>query len=436
MGYQINHGLIQPIQSRPIDIGGSFMDALTESQDRTRRQEQDNLRTKLMLEDRGIAAEDRQRQRQMQDARFKWEIADRGRAEAERAAKIQAGRFYAGGDVPGAQRALASQGDISGAIALDGAQHQKIQRGMEFLGKTGEFLARAGSEQEFNEIVGTVKRMGIDVSEYEDAAQPWEARRNKARVMTNFAAKQLEEQLRIAEMQGKLRKAQAPEDIKDHQSKDALFAERIQRTNGIIADVTDPASRKTGNYVDPTRPSNSWWPDTGRIAEMTNSRGWQQYQQAAREGIAAFLRKDTGAAVTQGEWDLYFPMLYPQPGDSPEVVRNKAVARQQMAQGLQSASGPAYRQMFPAGPVVPQGRVPPRGALTPAAPALSPPTPAPVGAEPQQPQAAAQPRPGPSVQRAEVLAEAQQLIQAKPHLRGQIIQRMQQLGIDPSSLGQ
>jgi hypothetical protein len=80
---------------------------------------------------------------------------------------------------------------------------------------------------------------------------------------------------------------------------------------------------------------------------MVNSSEWQQFQRHAREGVAAILRKDTGAAVTPHEWDWYYPMYYPQPGDDADVVRDKQQARLAVANGLRGASGPAFDRMFP-----------------------------------------------------------------------------------------
>jgi hypothetical protein len=140
-------------------------------------------------------------------------------------------------------------------------------------------------------------------------------------------------------------------DPKEYQTKDAMFAERLMRTNSVVEKVMagDPASGKKG--YDPTRSANAWAPDTGVVASMINSDEWKQYQQAAREGIAAILRKDTGAAVTEAEWDLYWPMLYPQPGDDPQTVEQKRQARQAAEQALKGSSGPAFDKMFPNGPI-------------------------------------------------------------------------------------
>lgn len=132
-------------------------------------------------------------------------------------------------------------------------------------------------------------------------------------------------------------------DLKDHQTKDASFAERMLRAEAGLREVVP--TDKSGKFLkyDPTSSIYKFLPDWN----VTNSQEWQQYSRNAREGIAAILRKDTGAAVTKEEWDWYFPMYYPQPGDSAEVVADKQRARISVARGLRAASGPAFEQMFP-----------------------------------------------------------------------------------------
>lgn len=134
------------------------------------------------------------------------------------------------------------------------------------------------------------------------------------------------------------------EDPKEYQTKDALFAERMGRSEimlrGIIGTPEQPK-------YDPGSRLNNLWPDTGFVANMTNSQAFRGYQGSAREWIAALLRKDTGAAVTQTEWDFYWPTFFPQPGDSKEVQAQKLNRRVMAAQGLRGAAGPAFDRMYP-----------------------------------------------------------------------------------------
>lgn len=129
----------------------------------------------------------------------------------------------------------------------------------------------------------------------------------------------------------------------ESQTKDASYAERMLRAEAGLREVvpTDDA----GKFLkyDPTSSMFRFLPDWN----VTNSTEWQQYNRNAREGIAAILRKDTGAAVSDTEWAWYFPMYYPQPGDSAQVVKDKQDARISVARGLRNGSGGAFDQMFP-----------------------------------------------------------------------------------------
>jgi hypothetical protein len=139
----------------------------------------------------------------------------------------------------------------------------------------------------------------------------------------------------------------ANKQLTEGQTKDAFFGERMLRAERILDEVT-PID-ETGRFTkyNPTTLRQALAPDDGRFANLVNSKEWQQYMQASKESLAAILRKDTGAAVTKTEFDMYFPMYFPQPGDGPEVVKQKRDARRRMGQGVAGASGPAFGRMFP-----------------------------------------------------------------------------------------
>lgn len=160
------------------------------------------------------------------------------------------------------------------------------------------------------------------------------AKLDPARTELERAKAALELQKLDAEIQKTRNEAARGPGFKEYQTKDAIFAERLARTNAEIDAITR-------NY-NPASTTNAFWWDNS----LLNSQEWRLYQQAAREGIAAILRKDTGAAVTETEWELYFPMLYPQPGDGPEVVEQKRRSREAAAHGLAQSSGGAYRQFY------------------------------------------------------------------------------------------
>lgn len=125
-----------------------------------------------------------------------------------------------------------------------------------------------------------------------------------------------------------------PKEYKEYQTKDAAYADMMSRAEASIDALGGYRPNAVANAIVP----DSW--------NLVNSKEWQSYQQAAREGIAALLRKDTGAAVTETEWDLYFPMYFPQPGDDETVIQQKAAARRARAEALKKSSAGAYDEMY------------------------------------------------------------------------------------------
>lgn len=68
----------------------------------------------------------------------------------------------------------------------------------------------------------------------------------------------------------------------------------------------------------------------------------RQFLQASKEWLAPILRKDTGAAVTDGELLTYMDIYIPKPEDDIVTLRNKADARQDAMISLSQETGGLY----------------------------------------------------------------------------------------------
>jgi hypothetical protein len=79
----------------------------------------------------------------------------------------------------------------------------------------------------------------------------------------------------------------------------------------------------------------------GGVGRLFQDAEYQKGMRAANEFLAMVLRKDTGAAVTNQEFELYGPMYIPMPGDKPELLAAKRNARSQFLKGLEMGSGTA-----------------------------------------------------------------------------------------------
>lgn len=67
----------------------------------------------------------------------------------------------------------------------------------------------------------------------------------------------------------------------------------------------------------------------------------RQYFTAARNLIAALLRKESGAAITKDEWEQLGPLYIPMPYDDPVTVQNKTRMLDAMENSAITESGPA-----------------------------------------------------------------------------------------------
>ena len=79
----------------------------------------------------------------------------------------------------------------------------------------------------------------------------------------------------------------------------------------------------------------------GGVGRMFQDADFQVADRAAQEFLAAILRKDTGAAITNQEFELYGPMYLPQPGDKPELLKAKQKAREEALIAIEMGLGTA-----------------------------------------------------------------------------------------------
>ncbi len=80
---------------------------------------------------------------------------------------------------------------------------------------------------------------------------------------------------------------------------------------------------------------------TGFARGRWQSEDYQVARAAGDEFLQAILRKDTGAAITAQEQDLYGKTYLPQPGDSAEVISYKRQARERAIAAIESGMSPA-----------------------------------------------------------------------------------------------
>lgn len=88
----------------------------------------------------------------------------------------------------------------------------------------------------------------------------------------------------------------------------------------------------------------------GAATNWTQSADQQRVEQAQRDFINAVLRRESGAAISMPEFANAAQQYFPQPGDSPAVIRQKAANRRTAIIGMQAEFGeqsmPQFNQML------------------------------------------------------------------------------------------
>lgn len=122
--------------------------------------------------------------------------------------------------------------------------------------------------------------------------------------------------------------------LNDSQSKSYLFGSRMQAADKIIADMAEKGV---------LRPSNmnaiaGATPLVGGIGDSAtnwmNSNEQAQVKQAKLDFMTAALRRESGASIAPSEFDTFDKTYFPQIGDTPGQIKNKAALRQRAIDGV------------------------------------------------------------------------------------------------------
>jgi hypothetical protein len=136
---------------------------------------------------------------------------------------------------------------------------------------------------------------------------------------------------------GQVRVTQGPgvqgRPLTEGQSKDTVYATRAE---GALPTLDQYESALTGIGdvalgADPT----------GLVRGRLQSNEYQLARQAGDEFLQAVLRKDTGAAITAQEQELYGKTYLPQPGDSPDVIAQKRQSRRRALEAIKAGLPPS-----------------------------------------------------------------------------------------------
>lgn len=121
-----------------------------------------------------------------------------------------------------------------------------------------------------------------------------------------------------------------PAKLTEQQSKDVGFYTRGKAADEVLA----PIEQALTNVPDAM---GAQVPFAGN---MIVSDEFQRARQAGQEFLASILRKDTGAAVTPSEFEMYGAIYLPRPGDGPDVIAQKRASRQRAMEAVRAGLGP------------------------------------------------------------------------------------------------
>lgn len=121
----------------------------------------------------------------------------------------------------------------------------------------------------------------------------------------------------------------------DEQSKAGLYSSRMFNAEKILR---DPATVEAATSLKQQ--------GLNRIPIAGNymvSEAFQKYDQAQRDFINAVLRRESGAVISDSEFDNARKQYFPQPGDTPERIAQKQANRAEAIRGIAAGAGPGYR---------------------------------------------------------------------------------------------
>jgi hypothetical protein len=133
----------------------------------------------------------------------------------------------------------------------------------------------------------------------------------------------------------------------ESEQKAAGFSQRMELSNQLINDLENKiiAQGQEPNKMLPTATSQAIGsvPFVGDYARTKfTSTEQQQYRQAQENWVRANLRKESGAVIGADEMNAEIKTYFPQPGEMPEVVAQKNIARQVTQEAMKTAAGKSY----------------------------------------------------------------------------------------------
>lgn len=122
----------------------------------------------------------------------------------------------------------------------------------------------------------------------------------------------------------------------------ATFANRMITSSAQLnelEDVIDPTNRVIGIISGGSGV-------TSEVANKIASAKEQQYASAASDFVTAQLRKESGAAIGEQEFERKYREFFPMPGDTADQIKSKKIRRSMAANDMSISSGGLYDALY------------------------------------------------------------------------------------------
>lgn len=134
----------------------------------------------------------------------------------------------------------------------------------------------------------------------------------------------------------------APGKFNEGQGKAAGFTDRMLQSESILSGI----GGQGGVQGEGTSAVQAGLSAIPVIGNYLIGKDRQKYEQAKRDFINAQLRRESGAAIAPSEFDSANKQYFPMPGDSPEVIAQKAANRRSAIEAMGREGGPSYRPKY------------------------------------------------------------------------------------------
>lgn len=122
--------------------------------------------------------------------------------------------------------------------------------------------------------------------------------------------------------------------MNNEQARDAGFSDRMMQAEGVLSTL-DQEGTKFWERMSEKAPAS--------VGGFVQSEDYQKFRQARDNFINAQLRRESGAAINADEYVKADKQYFPQPGDGPKVIEQKALNRKLAVEGMVRGAGPTYQ---------------------------------------------------------------------------------------------